>query len=44
MDDTRQYGVSGDHLLLLRKESKNATSGAGETVESKIIKILQLHS
>ena len=43
-DETRQYGVSGDHLLLLRKESKNATSGAGEKVESKIIKTLQLQS
>lgn len=43
-DETRQYGVSGDHLLLLRKESRNATSGAGEKVESKIIKTLQLQS
>ncbi len=42
MDETRQYGVSGDHLLLLRKESKSATSGAGEKVESKIVKTLQL--
>lgn len=41
-DETRQYGVSGDHLLLLRKESRNATSGAGEKVESKIVKTLQL--
>ncbi|MGK5022906.1 hypothetical protein [Janthinobacterium sp. LB2P10] len=43
-DETRQYGVNGDRLLLLRKESKNATSGAGEKVESKIIKTLQLQS
>ena len=44
MDETRQYGVSGDHLLLLRKESRSAMSGAGEKVESKIIKTLQLQS
>ena len=43
-DETRQYGISGDHLLLLRKESKNTTSGAGERVESKIVKTLQLQS
>ena len=44
MDETRQYGVSGDHLLLLRKESKSAISGAGEKVESRIVKTLQLQS
>lgn len=43
-DETRQYGVSGDHLLLLRKESKSAMSGAGEKVESRIVKTLQLQS
>ncbi len=43
-DETRQYGVSGDRLLLLRKESRSATSGAGEKVESRIIKTSQLQS
>ena len=43
-DETRQYGVHGDHLLLLRKESKSAMSGAGEKVESRITKTLQLQS
>ncbi|KAB8063087.1 MULTISPECIES: hypothetical protein [Janthinobacterium] len=43
-DETRQYGVQGDRLLLLRKESRNTTSGAGEKVESKIVKTLQLQS
>lgn len=44
MDETRQYGVSGDHLLLLRKESRNTTAGAGDKIESKIVKTLQLQS
>lgn len=43
-DETRQYGVSGDHLLLLRKESRHAISGAGEKVETKLVKTLQLQS
>lgn len=43
-DETRQYGVSGDRLLLLRKESRNATAGAGEKAESKTTKTLQLQS
>ena len=43
-DETRQYGVSGDHLLLLRKESRSATSGAGEKVETKLVKVLQVQS
>ena len=41
---TRQYGVSGDHLLLLRKENKSTSSGMGERVESRVVKTLQLQS
>jgi len=44
IDETRQYGVSGDHLLLLRKENKSTSSGMGERVESRVVKTLQLQS
>jgi hypothetical protein len=36
------FGVSGDHLLVMRKESKNSGSGMGEKGESKTVKTLQV--
>ena len=38
------YGVSGDRLITVRKESKSSGSGAGEKGESQVTKTLQLQS
>lgn len=38
------YGVSGDRLIIIKKESKNSGSGAGEKGEMRVIKSLQVQS
>ncbi|WP_295760578.1 hypothetical protein [Undibacterium sp.] len=41
-DEDSIYGLSGDRLLLMRRESRLSSSGAGEKMESKVVKTLQL--
>lgn len=41
-DEQNVYGVTGNRLVTIRKESYNSSSGAGERGESKAIKTLQL--
>lgn len=41
-DEDSIFGLSGDRLLLMRKESRLSSSGAGEKMESKVVKTLQL--
>ena len=43
-DENLSYGVSGDRLVILKKERKNLSSGAGERSEIRTIKTLQLQS
>ena len=38
------YQVVGDRLLITRRESKNKSNGAGERVDAKVIKTLQVQS
>jgi hypothetical protein len=38
------YGVSGDRLVVTKKESKNSGSGAGEKGEMRVVKTLQVQS
>lgn len=38
------YSLAGDRLLTVRRESKFSSSGAGEKMESKVVKTLQLQS
>ncbi|MFZ6873602.1 hypothetical protein ACO0LF_16210 [Undibacterium sp. Di27W] len=38
------YGLSGDRLVITKKESKNIGSGAGEKGEMRIVKTLQVQS
>ncbi|MFZ6743373.1 hypothetical protein ACO0LC_09120 [Undibacterium sp. JH2W] len=38
------YGLSGDRLVITKKESKNSGSGAGEKGEMRIVKTLQVQS
>ncbi|MFZ6742411.1 hypothetical protein ACO0LC_04250 [Undibacterium sp. JH2W] len=41
-DEETEYVVNGDRLLMVKKESKFISSGAGEKFESKLLKILQI--
>lgn len=43
-EDQSVYGLAGDRLIMLRKESRNSGSGAGEKGESHTVKTLQLQS
>lgn len=43
-EDQSIYGLTGDRLIMLRKESRNSGSGAGEKGESHTVKTLQLQS
>jgi hypothetical protein len=43
-DEATVYGVAGDRLIMLRKESKNSSSGAGERGDTHVTKSLQLQS
>ena len=43
-DESVVYGVTGDRLVVLRKESKNLSAGAGEQNETRVIKSLQIQS
>ncbi|MDN3578046.1 hypothetical protein QWZ03_14860 [Chitinimonas viridis] len=40
-DEDRSYSVVGDRLVLIRKEEKNRSSGAGERQENKSSMVLQ---
>lgn len=43
-DEDSVFGVTGERLLMLRRESRFSSSGAGEKMESKVVKTLQLQS
>lgn len=43
-EESNVYQVHGDRLLIIRRESKNQSSGAGERADNKVIKTLQLQS
>jgi hypothetical protein len=43
-EEQHVYGVVGDRLVTVRKESYNRASGAGERDESRVVKTLQLQS
>ncbi|MFZ6847844.1 hypothetical protein [Undibacterium sp. RuRC25W] len=43
-DESLVYGVSGDRLIILKKESKNVSSGAGERNEIRVVKTLQVQA
>lgn len=43
-EETRSYAIQGDRLLLVRKEEKGKSSGAGEHQEFRVSKTLSVQS